>query len=218
MNQIELLQSELTELTNVNSEAPRLTDLQNFFVIYNNLTSFERSIINECVNTNRPMNLTLTSRKDVSDKLYANTEKNSAIYGIRSFQTVTEEKTIIGTVNYIYENSVNNQQERETSEHAFIVQPRKWGIRINKAIVIHKGKIYLSVKFGSNFGGNILTDENGLRIQQNEYDTWTKQSSKTSYKVEKTQERQEVDEVVIVNDYCIENVIGAKINGVTYSR
>lgn len=217
MTKINQLNTELATLEVAGANTQRQTDLQNFFAIYSNLDSFEKKIVDECINTDRPMNVNLYSTKDISDKLYANTEKNRLVYGIRTFNTVTESKNIIGTVNYIYENSVNNQQNREIGEKTFEVAERAWGRRITKSIVTHKGKIYLSVKFGYTENSKLF-DENNVTIQKSEFDKWEKQSSKSSYQTEKAQNRQGVEEVVIVNDYCLETITAMKINGEFFSR
>jgi hypothetical protein len=210
---LENLRSEV--LTSENPQ--RIIDLENFFNIFDSLNTFEKRIVTECINANRPMNVNLYSRKDATDKVYANTEKNRLAYGVRTFNAVTETKNIIGTVNYIYENSVNNQQEREQGESSFEVGQRAWGVRITKSIVIHKGKIYLSVKFGYTENQK-YTNENGIEISKNEFSSWEKASSKSSYLTEKAQNRQGVDDVIIVNDYCLDSITAIKINGELISR
>lgn len=61
----------------------------------------------------------------------------------RSAMKHTEQTAIIG---FDYQNSVNNQLEREGEERDFIAQPRQCGQRISVHFVQNKGKFYLSYK------------------------------------------------------------------------
>ena len=75
--------------------------------------------------------------------------------GKNRFGSVTKIANVGGMVGYVYENSVNNQLEREGKEKDFIAQPL-WngkGKRINTALSTHieKGTFYLTYKAQKTF-------------------------------------------------------------------
>lgn len=58
----------------------------------------------------------------------------------------TKHYSVSGILGYNYENSVNNQLEREGKVADFSVEGRRWGTRINRFLVEHKGQFYITVK------------------------------------------------------------------------
>lgn len=57
----------------------------------------------------------------------------------------TKSVTLSGVINFNYENSVNNQLERENKERDFESQSRSWGTHEGN-LITHKGEYYLSIK------------------------------------------------------------------------
>ncbi len=49
-------------------------------------------------------------------------------------------------IGHVYENSVNNQRQREGNGETFTAQARQWGEHAGGAIVEHRGKVYLRCK------------------------------------------------------------------------
>lgn len=58
----------------------------------------------------------------------------------------TKHFSLTGILGYDYEKSVNNQLEREGKISNFEAAERKWGTRLNRYFVEHKGQFYLTVK------------------------------------------------------------------------
>ena len=108
---LRLKQTEYNALENKTEYQEKLTSaLNDFFEAYDNMYGFDREAITEIVNTNRHAGINIASKKDVTDKTYALSDKNILKYGPRDFATLTEYKNSVCEINYIYENSVNNQQ------------------------------------------------------------------------------------------------------------
>lgn len=198
------------------AETNRLNALNEFVNIVRNSDSFTQELVNEVVNE-RHQGVNIYSELDKTKDCYKDTPKNREKYGDRTFNRVIEKKNTIGTVNYIYENSVNNQQDRENLTSDFVSQPRTWGTRICPAIVIHKGELYLTLKFGST--KNVIREnENGSVIPSHIFDNWQLASKKNSYLTAKAQERQGIENVVIPNDFKFANISSIKINNRTLTR
>lgn len=124
-----------------------------------------------------------------------------------------------GVVNWVYQNSVNNQRCRENQpldqsgevEH-FEPEPRKWGTRLKHdtghvaPLVEHKGKRYLELKVERSLGheyrlnGEVVDSEAVAEFLPNR----------------KEGARQKVDNPVILRDYSLENIVQITIDGVTY--
>jgi hypothetical protein len=83
------------------------------------------------------------------------TEPKLTAQGKAKFGEVTKIANVGGMVGYVYENSVNNQLERENKEREFVSQPlwKGAGKRINTALSMHvaKGKYYLTYKAQKTF-------------------------------------------------------------------
>jgi len=83
------------------------------------------------------------------------TEPKLTAEGKKKFGTITKLANVGGMVGYCYENSVNNELERENKEREFIAQPL-WngkGKRINLTLSTHieKGTYYLTYKAQKTF-------------------------------------------------------------------
>lgn len=83
------------------------------------------------------------------------TEPKLTAEGKRKFGDVTKIANVGGMVGYVYENSVNNQLEREGKEREFMAQPlwKGAGKRISNALSMHvsKGSFYLTYKAQQTF-------------------------------------------------------------------
>lgn len=119
-----------------------------------------------------------------------------------------------GVINWIYENAVNRQREREGQpvnadgyiEH-FESLPRKWGQRIHGTpFVEHKDNTYLELKVERSLGheyrhnGETLTDEQVAPFLPKK----------------KEGERQKVDKPVILRDYNLTNIVQISVGGEVY--
>ena len=68
------------------------------------------------------------------------------------YKDVTKLVNVLGQLNWIYSNSVNNQRAREGNDDFFVPVKRVWGERLRREdktytpFVIHKGKYYLELK------------------------------------------------------------------------
>lgn len=202
----------ITETEQTEHQAKLTSAINDFFEAFDALPEIEKEAITEVVNTNRHSGINVASKKDVTDKLYALTTKNIEKYGVRPFNTITEFKQTVGEVNYIYQNSVNNQKAREGDEKDFESQERPWGIKINKCIIIHKKQIYLSIKYNYT-QSSVVVDEHNNVVDKEILNTWIKASASTEYKKEAAQKNQGVEDVVICNDFRFDTITGIKING-----
>jgi len=83
------------------------------------------------------------------------TEPKLTKEGKQKFGNVTKIANVGGMVGYVYENSVNNQLEREGKEREFMAQPlwKGAGKRISTALSMHvtKGTFYLTYKAQQTF-------------------------------------------------------------------
>lgn len=203
---------EILGLKNRNEiEELRYNKLNEFISIYNSCDTFTKDIINEVCTNTRHQGVNIVSITDKSKDVYQLNEKNIAKYGVRTFKNVFEKKNTVGTVNFIYENSVNNERERENITETFVASPRVWGYRINPAIVIHNGEIYLSIKFL--YTDNVTRfDENDEIISDDIFSKWQLDSKKSDYKKQIAQKNQLVEDVIIINDFKIKNIQSIKIN------
>jgi hypothetical protein len=112
-----------------------------------------------------------------------------------------------GMVNWVYENAVNAQREREatdgeTIEH-FIAHPRKWGQRCHKtAFVRHipKGtderRVYAELKVNKSLCHQWLID--GMPVGDDEILPFLREKSESS--------RQQVENPVILRDYRLSSI------------
>ena len=104
-------------------------------------------------------------------------------------------KKINGMINFIYENSVNNQRAREDKSQDFTPYQRKWGVHLNKCVVGHKGNFYLQVKVENTYDVTYLFGEQPIDYQLLKPFIPTNNSS-----------RQQLDKQVIIRDIKFENI------------
>jgi hypothetical protein len=116
------------------------------------------------------------------------------------------------TLNFFYENSVNNQRAREDMPMDFEAMPRKWGTRLFTAdnrltpLVEHKGQFYLEVKVEESLGHHYETLD-GHQIPTEQVERFLKPSYPS---------RQGVRKTVILRDYKLQNIIGLTYKGQDY--
>jgi len=121
-----------------------------------------------------------------------------------------------GVVGFSYQNSVNNQRQREASpdtiEEAeavptFHALPRKWGQRIQgTALVEHKDSVYVEVKVEKIVDHFYTVD--GKLVGEKQFDEIESFLQKKSPSA-----RQEVEREVVLRDYKIENVKAVRVAG-----
>jgi hypothetical protein len=120
------------------------------------------------------------------------------------FKDLKKVSLISGAIGFNYENSVNNQREREGLENNFESKPRAWGHRIdNTPVVEHKGKHYLEVKVQSSKSEYFDGD---LRIDVDKIKPWMYSNSS----------RQELNKEVIVRDYSLDSIFRMNLNKKEY--
>lgn len=118
---------------------------------------------------------------------------------------LTKVGSVNGIINFKYENSVNNQREREGSETDFVAQQRKWGTKIGSCVIEHKNKYYVEIKVEK-------TQEPQYTLRGNRVDN----SIVKPHLPERKDGRQEVDKQVILRDYALENIRQIRINKEEY--
>lgn len=124
---------------------------------------------------------------------------------------VFKASTVNGIINFIYQNSVNNQREREDKTPDFIPEARSWGTRIKGTpFVEHKGEFYLEVKVERTL------EEPRYYLDGKEADEATKEKIKEWLPPERESSRQELDKEVILRDYNIKNIVELHHNGEVY--
>lgn len=114
-----------------------------------------------------------------------------------------------GLIGYNYENSVNNQLDREDKETNFKSQSRTWGVRDEEHsfLVHHKGESYLSVKVQQTNKKPIYLDKVSGKVIPTE--------SLLPYlpKSKKPNTQRDLDKEVIVRDYKVSNLRKLTIGG-----
>ncbi len=115
------------------------------------------------------------------------------------------------TLNFIYENSVNNQRKKEGNTEEFHAKPRQWGSRIPKtSFVIHKGSIYVEAKINAK-PKEVRYFSNGKLMNEAQVELL-----KPFLPTSNSSSRQEVEKEVIVRDFKLENIVELKLNGNHY--
>lgn len=142
------------------------------------------------------------------------------------FANVRKISRINGTINWIYENSVNNQRVREEtpltdegSVEYFEAKPRQWGSRIRREddtitpLVKHIKKnedfarYYLELKVGKSFEHKYVRPD-GTAVSDAEIADWIKPKSVNS--------RQGVENEIICRDYELCNITQITLRGEVY--
>ena len=75
-----------------------------------------------------------------------------------------------GMIGYDYENSVNNQRNREQGDEAkkFEAQGRSWGVRLNRVFVVNKGGLYVTIKIERTLSKPRFFDGKGNEVSKEE--------------------------------------------------
>jgi hypothetical protein len=118
-----------------------------------------------------------------------------------------------GLIGTNYENSVNNQLNREGKDANFTAKPRKWGVRDSehRFIIHHKGEVYLSVKpQQTNAKTRFFNTETGEEIAKETLKPWLQESSKPA-----TQDN--LDKEIPERDYKMSALKNISIGGKKFS-
>lgn len=118
---------------------------------------------------------------------------------------LTKVSSVNGIINFRYENSVNNQRDREGLETNFVAQERKWGKHLSQSVIEHNDAYYLQIKVE--------------KTQEPEY--FLKGSRVDNTEVNKNLPKrkdgtQEVDKTVILRDYNLSNIREIRLNKQEY--
>lgn len=125
------------------------------------------------------------------------------------FRGVVRKVAVVnGTINFIYQNSVNNQREREDLTPDFEPFPRKWGRRIPRTpLVVHQKdgeeKYYLEVKVERSIQYE-YRDNQGNVIPKEAVTPWLRPTGRS---------RQGVQKPVVLRDYTLTNVHNLILKG-----
>ena len=122
------------------------------------------------------------------------------------FLGVKKINAISGLIGFIYQNSCNNQLNREDKEQDFVPQPRKWGV-LDGNLVRHDGKIYVQIKVQSSDTPVYML--NGRRIDKSELTPFLVVSKKPH-----TQDN--MDKEVVVRDVNMDNIRAIRMLGEEY--
>ena len=118
------------------------------------------------------------------------------------YSNVVKESRINVIMGFSYQNSVNNQREREDRDTDFIPLPLKWGHHIVSLegkplpVIEHKGETYLQVKVQKVLSSTYLVDDKP--IDESEISPYLPDR--------KEGERQEVDNPVIVRTFKLDSI------------
>ena len=136
------------------------------------------------------------------------------------FVGATKISRVNGVVNWIYQNSVNNQRVRENQPldnagevEYFEPEPRRWGTRLKHdtghvaPLVEHKGKHYLELKVERSLGHEYRL--NGQTLDPQDVAEFLPERKESA--------RQRVDNPVILRDYSLDNIKTITIDGVEYT-
>jgi len=110
-----------------------------------------------------------------------------------------------------YENAVKRQQVREGADEGnFDAQAPKWGERVGKKLISHKGELYCPVKIGSALEQPRYVQTANLNVLTNESVTPFKQKKQSSAAA------QGVDKEIVWRTYKLSNILRLTIGGDTY--
>lgn len=120
------------------------------------------------------------------------------------FNGLVKISRINGIINFLYQNSVNNQRLREGKENNFEPLPRKWGQKIQGTpLIVNKDQYYLELKVEKSDSEYIM---NGKPVDYESIKPYT-YSSKS---------RQDLDKEVILRDYNLSSIRKISLQGETY--
>lgn len=121
--------------------------------------------------------------------------------------TVFKISQVNGMIGYNYENSVNNQLEREGKERDFQAESRPWGTRISPNFVEHKGNHYLTIKVEKTTPP-VYLDKDGNEIDRETLRAHEYAKSRSS--------RQGTENAVIHREYKLDSILSINMNKETY--
>lgn len=119
-----------------------------------------------------------------------------------------------GIVNWNYQNSVNNQRERESKETTFEAKPRKWGTRLKDSpFVSHvlksgEHKLYLEVKIEKTLGH--------YYYQKSTQSLYSENAIKPFLREKRNSGEQDLEKEIILRDYWVKNIAIISINNHNY--
>ncbi len=114
------------------------------------------------------------------------------------YTTVTKTKTTIVTINSNYQDAVNQQRAIESKNADFNAVAPVWGENLTNSLVKYNGNFYLQVIENGTVGKTVYHDENGNVLSFDDFKRFLPTKNQTS--------RQDVEDVIIVKKYKIENV------------
>lgn len=121
------------------------------------------------------------------------------------FGGLTKISSISGVVNFIYENSVNNQRLKEGKENNFKSLERKWGQKIQGTpLIVNRDKYYLEIKVAKSDSKYIIGESEVAydRIKPYLYERKT---------------RQELENEIILRDYSLDSIKKISVQGQVYT-
>ena len=130
----------------------------------------------------------------------------------KNAKIVLKASNIHATAEWNYENSVNNQLNREESENSgsFVAKPRKWGVHESLSLVWHKGKAYLHAKVNKALQSPVYF-VNGEPVSKSEVSHLLRKSRKPS-----TQTAVGVKKEIVCRDYALSSIRELRVNGKKY--
>ena len=141
--------------------------------------------------------LLANTKAEFSAELTATTEVKLNKRG-NPFTKVTKTKTTLVTINGDYQETVNVQRLVESKQDDFKAVKPVWGENLTKSLVKHNENYYLQVIENGQRGITEYHDENGNVLSFDDFKRFLPTKNQTS--------RQDVEDVVIVKKYKIENV------------
>lgn len=125
------------------------------------------------------------------------------------YKDVTKVVNVLGMLNWIYANSVNNQRAREGNEEFFVPHRRAWGERLRRddktytPFVVHKGKHYLELKVQRYISEQYFSD--GKEVEKSLLEPFLYERDDSG--------RQDVIQPIILRDYEVGNIKSIVMDG-----
>ena len=114
-------------------------------------------------------------------------------------------------IGFRYQNSVNNQLDREGKETDFVAKPRQWGVHVDGTPLIeHKGKFYLECKVERVIGNQYYVD--GEMVEDSVVEPYITKRTPSA-----RQAAAGVEKEVILIDVALENIETITMNGDAYT-
>lgn len=121
---------------------------------------------------------------------------------------ILKRSRVNGVLGYDYENSVNNQRSREGKDSDFQKEERRWGVRLDRVWVSHKGELYFTIKVERSLESPRYFTESGVEIPAEDVKPYLPKKSSSS--------RQGTDKEIIHREYKLSSLRGITINKVSY--